>query len=170
MERDKPGVGWPAEGRRLSRVLEALRRAEAERSPSRTARTQPPLPPTPERWGRPQSALRRFRTRRRAREAARAARRAEAAARQAALVARLDRLDARVRALDETVTKQLGELEPRLLHAFELRSRGLERELQNLAASAPLPSAPALALAPARLAALALVVFALGAAFARACA
>jgi hypothetical protein len=125
------------------------------------------LPPTPEGWGRPQSALRRFRIRRRTREAVRAARRAEAAARQAALVARLDGLEARVRALDETVAKQLGELEPRLLHAFELRSRGLERELTSLAAAAAPDAKP---IAPLHLAALALVVFALGAALARACA
>jgi hypothetical protein len=104
-----------------------------------------------------------IRYRRRARAAARAARQREVAARHATLVARLDGLEARLRALDETVTKQLGELEPRLLHAFELRSRGLERELQSLAA-APAPRAPLRAVA------LLAGAFALGAALARACA
>ena len=119
------------------------------------------------------SSLRRWLSRRKAREAAH---RAELAARHAAVVDRLDVLERQVRQLDETLTKQLGELEPRLLHAFELRAAGLERELGGLLRSAaPAPRAeppPPVweSLGVARLAALGLLALSLGIGLGRACA
>jgi hypothetical protein len=77
--------------------------------------------------------IRRWRSRRQTRDTARSARRAEAEARHATLIGRIDALERRVGGLDETVAKQLAELEPRLMHGIELRSRGLERELASLA-------------------------------------
>jgi hypothetical protein len=152
-------------------VLDALRRVEAERDSVRATRAQPAPQLTSQELARPRSGLRPWRLRRRRREAARAARRTEAAARQAAGLARLDDLERRLRALDETLTKQLGELEPRLLHAFELRWQGLERELASLVhPPAPAAEPPARALRPGWLAACLGLAFALGVGFARACA
>jgi hypothetical protein len=157
----------------MSRVLDALKRAEAERSTLRSAKVEAPPAPVVTRPAPPQSAYRRWRLRRRNREILRARRRAEAAARQAALLARLDSIERRIGELDETVTKQLGELEPRLLHAFELRSRGLERELASLTQRTELASGSDERLHGLRrshLAGLVLLAFAVGAAIARACA
>src|SRR5262245_25665815 len=132
------GVDCAVGGASLGRTFDAIRQAEMARAEKSAAREEPRAAsparaPEPARVPTLVAALRRWRGRRRAREAARRARRTENAARQAAIVSRLDRLDLRIASLEEAVTKQLAELEPRLLHVFELRSAGLERELANLA-------------------------------------